>query len=435
MPLGLLDLSTVTDRLIALLNQSLAASRLWGVDGAGNPAGPPFNIAVSGNPPDVLLEGEGCQLGCYLFHAAADKFQRNAPVLPPRVPPGGGDPLPDGRVPRIPFQPLSLELYYLLSAFSANDYVQEQQAMSVALKCFHENPIVCLTDASDGRDEEFCVTMEVETVDDLGRLWQATTAPVRLSTVYKVSVVFLEPDQAGRPHPNPTRFSMSVHPATLLSFAGEGPHLLGTSASIRFVGPPGTDPARWRYDLAPAVAAAGERLTVHGARLGIAGTSDRVFLLPPDGGPEQDITSWIVTAPAPLATDARFVLQVPAAAAPEPGVYQLRVGNAGTLRSNATPFSIAARVDPAGGPILGGGPAFTLNGTGFVAGETEVFLETVALAPASGGGGAPGPGEFRVTGAGSLAFRLPDALPPGRYAVRVRVRQVESAPAQWVVVP
>jgi hypothetical protein len=436
MPLGLLDLSTVTDHLIALLNACVDGSRIWGVDGGGNPNGPPFNINVSGNPPDVLKAGEGCQLGLYLFHVSADKFQRNAPVLPPRIPPGGGDPRPDGRVPRLPFQPLSLELYYLLSAYSANDYVQEQQAMSVALKCFHERPIVRLTDAADGREEEFCLTMEAETTDDLGRLWQATTAPVRLSTVYRVSVVFIEPAEPAPPRPNPTAYSVSVQP-TPLPFSPDTPQVVGTVARVRFAGPPGTDPERWHYDLSPAVAAPGERLTVWGVRLGIPGISDRVFLLPPGGGAEQDVSAWIVApaAPAdpPVSTEARFVLQVPVGgAAPAPGVYQLRVGNGAALRSNATPFSIAARVDPAGGPVLAGGPTFTVNGSGFVAGQTEVLLETVPLAPVAG---VPGAGEFRVADPSTLLFRPPAGLPAGRYALRVRVNGVESTPAKWVVVP
>jgi hypothetical protein len=106
----------------------------------------------------------------------------------------------------------------------------------------------------------------------------------------------------------------------------------------------------------------------------------------------------------------------------------------GATRSNPTPFSIAALVDPTGGPIVNGviGTVITLTGQGFVTGKTEVLLGSIKLAPVSG---APGAGQFQVVSNTTIQFQLPATIASGRYPVRVRVNQVESVPAKWVEVP
>jgi hypothetical protein len=192
--LGVLDLSIITDSLIGLLTQSRDLSPLW----KGNV--PSFTITITGSMPETVRPDGDCQLSLYLYHVSQDAFQRNSPVL--------------GRALPIPDQPLSLNLYYVLTAYAKKNYVQEQQAMSIALRCFHDNPLVRIslpapvpvpvplptpgTDVEDftkvtGLAGEFCVTMEIESVDKLGFLWQAFSAPFRLSAVYKVSVVFITP--------------------------------------------------------------------------------------------------------------------------------------------------------------------------------------------------------------------------------------------------
>jgi Pvc16 N-terminal domain len=119
--LGLLDLSIVTDRLVKLLDdyRQLPLFQTFA------------NFTVSGNPPDKVAKEGSSHLSVYLFHIESDKFQKNSPVS-------------GARDAKIPSQPLSLNLYYLLSAFSDNDnggYLEEQQAMSIALRCFHGKPL------------------------------------------------------------------------------------------------------------------------------------------------------------------------------------------------------------------------------------------------------------------------------------------------------
>lgn len=436
--IGLLDLSIVTDRLVTLLKNATASS----------PLGLAFPINVSGSAPDSVRQSGICELSLYLFHVSADKHQRNSPVTPPRLPPPfPNDPRAQTQVPVIPFQPLSLDLYYLLTAFAASDYVHEQQVMSVALKCFHENPIVRTNVTIEGNSvpEEFCLTMEVETADELSRIWQAASPPARLSVVYKVSVVFITPEAPTRAIAPPVEeISIVAAPATL-PFAESG-QVLTTYRRVSYRGP---DSSIRSFDQSPATVAAGERVLLIGAGLN-GPASSRAFLLAPDGS-EFEVTPWMVPQPPlpapPIQTSSRITLELPGTvgALPAPssvltetppaGVYQLRVGDS-TDRSNATPVSIAARLTiPAGPPqpiLSPAGADFTFDGLGFIAGRTEVLLGGVRLNEVA----PPGAGEFGINPAGTqITFEVPTGLAAGLYPVRVRVNNVESAPTWWVQVP
>lgn len=431
--LGVLDLSLITDLLIARLEQCRDNSPIWNPNDLPNNPGPSFTIEVTGSMPSAVRDDGNCQLSVYLFHVTPDKYQRNLPPLGPGQPP-------------IRRQPLALDLYYLVTAYADKNYVQEQQAMSIVLRCFHENPIIHHTVVLQGQNvpEEFSLTMEVESVDEMGRLWQSFTVPFRLSTVYKVSVIFIPPDAPTiPPAPKPTRFTLVADPTTLPLAAGG--QVLGTLRSVTYASPTSApaQPDRRTFDLSPATAAPGDEFILYGGGLDQP-TANRVYLLLP-GGAEQEVTGW--KAAAGLQTAARLTLALPVSvgappgATPLPGVYQLRVGSdqtqgdPQTYRSNSTPFSIAPRIDvnlepPLLVPVAG---VYTLSGAGFVAGATEMLLDAVAL---SESGGAPNAGEFAINGAASeIAFRPPALLGPGRYGVRVRVNQVESAPSWWIDLP
>ena len=171
--------------------------------------------------------------------------------------------------------------------------------------------------------------------------------------------------------------------------------------------------------------------------------SDRVYLLPPAGGAEVDVTAWVLTADS---SAAKFVLTVPSAAgpapagAPAPGVYQLRVGSgslgsSGGTRSGSTPFSVAALVNPPessppADPVLAGTPPFTVTGTGFLPGVMQVLVGAAALTQTSA---TPGPGEVSIDPSGSSFSFSPPPGPAGTVLpVRVRVNGIESDPAVWV---
>lgn len=416
--LGALDLSVVTDTLIKILENCRDTSPLWNPNNLAVNPGPSYTIHISGQAPETVRDSGDCELCLYLFHVAQDKFQKNAPVTGPRVPP-------------IPYQPLSLDLYYLLTAFAKGDYVHEQQAMSIALRCFYENPIVRanVTIGTQTVKEEFCLTMEVETSDELGRLWQAITAPLRLAAVYKVSVVFMPPEVPDvLVAPKVTQVKLSADPTTL-PYAESG-QVVGTFTTVNYVGPNGSADQH-SYNLSPATVAPGQTFLLYGAGLNPPAPGQLNVYLTPPGGAEEDVSAWI-SPDATLHTDTRLSLIVPAVGAPPAGIYQLRIG-IGSYRSNATPVSLAASIsglaDP---PILTGLGTHTITGIGFISGSTEVLLDTITLAAT---GGAPGAGQFNVNGSGTaIAFQAPSNLAPGRYSVRIRVNQVESAPAWWIQV-
>jgi hypothetical protein len=84
------------------------------------------------------------------------------------------------------------------------------------------------------------------------------------------------------------------------------------------------------------------------------------------------------------------------------------------------PLSVAAYVDPAGGPVLPNSPSVSLTGEGFVAGATEVRVGGISVQATVGAGGA------------SLTFPTP-AGPSGTVApISVLVQGIESDPALWV---
>ncbi|HXT30453.1 MAG TPA: DUF4255 domain-containing protein [Vicinamibacterales bacterium] len=225
MPLGLLDLSIVTDRLVKHLNDCAAASRLWDEEPTDPEGTPPdatpterFTINFTGLAPDVTRGMDDCQVSLYLFHVTRDKFNSNTFPL-------------GGRARTIPEQPLALTLYYLLSASAPNSYIHEQQAMSVALKCLHDFPIVRAKVPIDQRTEEFTLTMEPESVDDIARLWQAMATPLRLGAVYRASVVFLEPESVEPPQ---TKLVLRPHVEAITIHGG--PHANVSAATVTSAG-------------------------------------------------------------------------------------------------------------------------------------------------------------------------------------------------------
>ncbi|HEY6390960.1 MAG TPA: DUF4255 domain-containing protein [Bryobacteraceae bacterium] len=411
--LGVVDLSVITHNLIKLLNDSVDSSPLWKANGGHLD---PFTIKVSGSMPESVRGDGDAQLSVYLFHLAQNPFQRNSPVL--------------GRALPIPDQPMSLELYYLVTAFAKKDHEKEQQAMSIALRCFHENPFVRIKEVIGGTNvnEEFSLSMEIETIDKLSLMWQAISAHYRLSVLYKVSVVFITPDikQPG-PAP-PVKEVLAAADAAAPLIAPDG-QVFGTSATVTYLTPDSTvaHPKSKTIDRTPAVVAAGERFALYGENLDQP-TAARIFLLMPDGKTEFDVTGWISTDVKVKPTKSRITLDVPAPGAlpggsPPPGIYQLRAGSTG-FRTMAATFSIAAHVSVTVNPpilIADGGGVYAINGVGFVPGSTQV-LAAGRLA------------DSVTVAAGILTFKAPTASVAGLYAVRIVVNGVESSPALWIKV-
>jgi hypothetical protein len=412
---SILDLSSITDDLIDMLTSSMNSSPLW-VDNGGTI--PRFNISPSGAMPESVRNASdgNCQLSLYLLHVSPDKFQRNGQ---------------SGQTNRQ--LPLALDLYYLLTAFAGSDYHHEQQAMSIALRCLHERPIV------KHPNKEYTLTLEVQSADDMARLWQALSTPLRLSTVYKASVIFMTPSETIPPAgPPPRKIGLSVDP-TQLPVTG-GARVFGVSSTVAADVPPGATPSDVglvAWGASASVARAGDNMVLTGAGLDLPEFS-HVYLVNPDAT-ELEVSAWRT----PPTAEPQVRLRLPAAvgaapgATPTPGIYSLRVGSdaPATVRSNAVPLSIAARIDGVLNPprlVPDGLGFYNVAGAGFTAAEIQVFLGAQALHRVAA---TPGPGEFQV-GAGDTSFRFkpPASLAPGRHALGVRVNSVDSPPS-WYVEP
>ena len=403
-PVVTADLSSVTDALVATLTDATDDDApLWDEPGVTK-----FTINVTGDSPDVVRDESGCQLCLTLVHIGPDKTWRNTPTSGER-----------GQL--APRQPLGLVLTYLLTAFEKDAYNHEQQAMSVALTCFHSQPF-------HTPDHDFTITIEPATLDEIARLWQSITVPMRVSALLRVAVVFLKPPQA---QPAPAK---KVEQARLLAGPAQepmraSPQLFQTGNRTAYLIPDGAGGKLIEAEVSPALTAPGGTLLVGGTGLGAV----RVYLSNADGSGETNITAWR-QAPNQVS---RLTLKVPTGAgAPTPGVHQLAVGPGagGPERSLPIPLTIAPRITvPGPSPILTDvAGVFTVAGEGFGAPDLAVLLSGDVLTPA----GVAGPGQFAVNPAGTqLTFGLPASLPTGRYALRVRAGEVEAPPSWWIDVP
>ena len=413
------DLSVVTDTLKKLVDSAWPNAPLW------TQATPQFAVDVTGLSPEAARAGQGAQLSLYLYHIDENKAQGSLFWAAQSQSAGG---------PPVQYQPLALDLYYLLSAYAEGSYVHEQQAMSIAMRVFHENPVVRGA-SPDGTQWEVTLTLERRSYDELSRLWQATTSALRLSAVYRAAVVLIEPEPGLPPAPKPSVIDLAVEPGV----ATGSPQLMGAHREVRYTVPGGTAVTVVQD---PATVAAGGEVWLIGTDLGGVTTQQLILTGPYPGSTEADVSGWLTDPQSAVAT--RRVVQLPAttgvppAGAPVPGRYTVRLeGTTGTgtsqvaFRTAEVPLSVAASVSPAGGPVLPAAPSYTVTGTGFVPGDMQVLLETIELAPA--GVAAPAPGEYAVNPAGTALTLVPPAgLRTGTYQIRVRVAGIESDPALWL---
>jgi hypothetical protein len=198
-----LDLSAVTDSLISLVRSQWATAPIWTEIG-GSPPAPRFTPSFTGLAPDAALQQPGPQLSLFLYHVEPDNAREALFWQPQLASAPGGSPTR--------FLPLALDLYYLLFAYSEASYSEEQEAMSVALRVFHAHPIV-RSEPGAAVPWELNLTMEHRSYDEMSRLWQATTAPLRMSLIYRAAVVFIDPDPAPPPPVATTSYSVGVSPA------------------------------------------------------------------------------------------------------------------------------------------------------------------------------------------------------------------------------
>jgi len=314
--------------------------------------------------------------------------------------------------------------------------------MSIALQAFQANPIMNqITSPTDPMwsvlpGGEFVISIEADTIEEMSRLWQAFTVPIRLSALIKVSVVFIEPAAPlVIPFPAPSTANLSVGPANPNTVT---PALADGFAEIFSPAPPDATPAQITATLTPLAGAAGASLSIGGS--GLDTTSTKLFLSAP-GGAEWEVTPWITASSAAeidLLLPAAYAAQGSAApwpntVTPLPGTYSLSVTD-GTITSNAIPLVIAPAVSGLKTPpiLIGSNGIYTIDGAGFVPAETTLTIGTTALTRVAVT--PPGGAEFYVDPAGAfVSFALPTGTPAGYYPVQLAVNGI-AASGGWVAV-
>jgi hypothetical protein len=438
------DIGNITNVLRDLLDQGIAQyTAATGLSTA--------NIKVSCDAPDTRKAGDpNCYLTVYLLHVGRDPFWRNTPVQGSR-----------GQLNNA--QPLSITLSYLLTAWSDKDYTSEQRAMSIALQTFQSFPIVTKnlidTVLKDGwpTDGEFVISLQADTIEEMSRLWQAFTVPMRLSALIKVSVVFLQtlnPPTIPYIPPQSANLAVSLLAPPLRPVTPPNqppqPQLIG---GLRVaVAPPdvNTTPATLAPTYGPPVAV-GDGAPVSGQEMGgsvaVAGvgldlTNASHVYLGAQGGQPWDVTLWRqgvakdwlwLALPNAYADPSKTA---PPGATPPPGLYNLTVGDGLTngFRSNSVQIAIAPRVDSVTNPPtlgLNASNVYPITGGGFVQGPATSILFGSQLLTFSATG--PTAGHFTVDPTGAqIAFLPPTGLPHGPYPVQVFVNGI-AATAGWVV--
>ena len=426
-PWSIPDLSDITNVLTGLLQTALNAA---------NPSA--SNIKIYNNSPDSARTSDGyCHLTLYLLHVGRDPYWRNTPVSGPRAQLNSA-------------QPLSLNLSYLLTAWHDTDFASEQRAMPLALQAIHSQPIV--TQKVIQKDSllqwlpngEFTVSIEADTIEEMSRLWQAITVPIRLSALIKAGVVFIAPSAPPQTvWPVPTVANLSVSPEPIAATPPQAPQPLlfaGGGVTMQPVLPDVADPNTVVATTGPLTVAGGGSLVVAGNDLDQP-VAVQVFLRVPGGATSWDVTPW---RQSPVQAG-QLVLALPAAyadpanvptATPPPGLYDLSVGSVPlAARSNAIPIVVAPRVDNMLNPpklTADQTGMYTVKGAGFSAASTIVALGALPLVKAATP--APTAGQFAVDGTGTtITFMLPSPLPAkGDYPVLIQVNGIAAAPG-WVV--
>ena len=447
------DLSNVTTVLQGLLDQA--------VQNAGIQPLPGLDVSkiapTSCDSPEVVRNTDGqCYISLYLLHVGRDPFWRNTPPSGPRPQPNSA-------------QLLSLNLSYLLTAYCEKNFALEQRAMSIALQAIHSNPIMNATTATgtkidplwpDLPNGEFVVSIEADTIEEMSRLWQAFTVPIRLSALIKASVIFISSQKsAPPPEPPPSTTNLSVTPFAIQPAL---PNLAPTlSAGFSQQTPPlpaGTALAQLTPAIGPLVVVGGvpaprpgTTTPLFGSYVVIAGNAldladaASVYLSAPGSATLWDVTGWRQgITPDELILALPDVYAAPAGSplteTPPPGIYNLGVGSGGVINSNLITIAIAPRVDGVTTPpqltAVAPSKVFTVNGAGFIpsgpSGGVTLALGAAALTRSLT---APPPaGGFTVDAAGAtITFVASNALAVGTYPLLLAVNGV-AASIGWLAV-
>jgi hypothetical protein len=187
--MALLDLSRVTSTLASLLESHINLHLQ-----SGGPA-----VSVVPTAPNNVGESAQNHLSIYLYHVSEEPYYRN--MAGP-----GSDP------PNVAKAPMGLCLYYILTAHHTSNDVEadpltQQRLMGLALKTFHDIPVITdnttvdgvnpvLAEVLRGRQNSIQTIMRQVSPEDATAFWTRDDLQItRLSAYYEVRVIFLEPER------------------------------------------------------------------------------------------------------------------------------------------------------------------------------------------------------------------------------------------------
>jgi hypothetical protein len=371
-------------------------------------------VTATGNDDHILLN-------LFLYQMLPNAAWRNQ--SPPGAKPG-----------QTVLAPLALDLYYLLTAYTAGDELafETQQVLGLALAALHDIPIlgaesVKLNDPGPAEDllgERIRITPVPLSVDDISKLWSAFQAPYLTSAAFQASVVLIESGRALRTAPpvlsrGESNGKTDPGPTASANLTPRYPTVTGLDLAV-----PADDLARRRRPAAQPVFEADELVRILGSGLRVRPRTARVLLSPAGGAP-----ACVLVAPDPTSTADALTVRLRAAAGSPPlraGFHTLVVEvDTGDLLnpkrlSNEVPLMLAPTivdVQPPG-PVA---PTASVNVTcapPLRAGQRAALLVGAAAVPLA---------AF-ADGATVLSFDLtPAALATGQtYPVRLRVDGVDS---------
>lgn len=228
------------------------------------------DLDVTAMPPE-RVEAATDTLNLHLFHMMEDAHYGNTPG------PGRG-------WPPIARQPLSLLLYYILTAHhevnEVFDAETQQRLLGLAMKTLHDHPVVddgleispdggppqpVLPAALRGRGNKLEIALRPLSPEESLAFWSAEQASTaRLAAYYEVRTVFLEPEE-------PTGAHGTVFDLGLFVGAGQAPVVERVSAVMVFDPPPATGLGPQAIDTVPARATLVTGLTPPPNRVQLAG--------------------------------------------------------------------------------------------------------------------------------------------------------------------
>jgi hypothetical protein len=366
------------------------------------------SVAISVAPLDVAVTTiAGKRVNLFLY-----KIDENAQLKNMDLP-GRGSPGAYGR------PPLSIDLHYLLTAYgeTEEDQIETQQILGEAMRVMHDNAIILGNDVLDpdfhNELEHVKLYLEPLSLEELSKIWSASTKPYRTSVGYLVTVIQIEsklPRKYAPPVAEPPVGGPRIKAVTF-----RAPRI-DAILVIRHDDPD-------QRERAVAYARIGDTLVLRGS--GFTSGGLRVLL--------GDVDATAGVAQPFDAT--RIVVKIPDDAALQPGATRIVVQNDLMLgdpetahrgfSSNVAVFVLVPEVITLT-KLPGAPPTLRLEGARLF----DAHLDSLTLVGAS----VFAANVYTVLETGKIEFALTD-VPDGSHAVRVRVNGAESLDDRTLVLP